>query len=247
MDDVSHIAQILVKKFDGKVMGSDDLNHETIMKELVSNSDIKVNNPNSPIEIAVDCIEKQKSKELKIDLWSNSIFKHINSLESNNVGEVGESLLESLCRSTGIGSEIDGTKTKQKGGGSGDGLIKGKNIEIKTARVGCNNKSFQHELGEYPWKSDYMVFIDFSPDSIYLTIFPNWTEGFYKESGSDKSKKCGPYFPTRTITQRKGEFNFKLDTTMVINEGNVKKDITLKVTNDTNFENVKEYINRVIT
>ena len=63
----------------------------------------------------------------------------------------------------------------------------------------------------------------------------------------DKSKKCKPYFPTKSITQRKGAFNFKLDTSISINDNNVKNGYTLKIIEDTTFTHVKEYINKTIT
>ena len=202
----------------------------------------------SPISCAIECIEYQKKKEETKDVWEKSIFIDITKLESNNVGEVGETLLEKFCKTTGIDSSIDGTKTKKKGGGAGDGEIKNKTNEIKTARLGNGgSKSFQHELGEYPWKADYMTFIDFSTNCIYLTIFKNWSEEFYKESGMDKSKKCTPYFPTKTITQRKGGFNFKLDTSISINDNNADNGYTLKITEGTTFMNVKDYIDKTIT
>ena len=92
-----------------------------------------------------------------------------------------------------------------------------------------------------------MTFIDVSPDCLYLTIFPNFSEEFYKKSGKDKSVKCLPYFPTKTITQRKGEFNFKLDTSISINENNVKNGYAIKIIEGTPFSDVKEYINNIIT
>lgn len=195
---------------------------------------------------AIKCIKDQKEKEDLNDIWKDSPFIDICNLESNNVGEVGETFLEDICKKTGIPSNINGTKTKQKGGGSGDGPIKNKTNEIKTSRLGVG-KNYQHELGEFPWKAEYMSFIDFSPDCIYLTIFKNWGEEFYKSSGSDKTKKCEPYFPTKSITQRKGNFNFKLDTTPGINEENVKKGFAIKITQDTNLMVIKEYIDKIIT
>jgi len=200
-----------------------------------------------PIHSLVKCIVTQKEKEVDKYIWKDSIFKDIADLESNNVGVVGEMFLEELCNKSSIDSSIDGTKTKQLGGGIGDGEIKKKTNEIKTARLGNGgSKSFQHELGEFPWKAEFMTFIDISPNFIYLTIFPNWDEIFYKKSGKDKSIKCLPYFPTKTITQRKSAFNFKLDTSLSINESNVEKGKTLKITHDTTYNNVNEYINRII-
>jgi len=217
--------------------------------QIASFYGIKRNNEkNTPFNCAIECIDFQKQKEVSKDVWDGSIFNDITNLESNNVGEVGETLIEKLCKLTEIKSSIDGTKTKKKGGGVGDGEIKNNTNEIKTARLGNGgSKSFQHELGEYPWKAEYMTFIDFDPKCIYLTIFKNWSEEFYKNSGMDKSIKCVPYFPTKTITQRKGGFNFKLDTSIPINEKNVKKKYTLKITENTTFIDVKNYINKTIT
>jgi len=219
-------------------------------KEVVKEAEKEVEkeDKDSPVSCAIKCIDIQKEKEKSKNVWEGSKYNNITKLESNNVGEVGETFLENLCRKVDIQSNIDGTKTKQKGGGVGDGEIKNKSNEIKTARLGNGgSKSFQHELGEFPWKAEYMTFIDISPTDIYLTIFKNWPEDFYKESGMDKSKKCLPYFPTKTITQRKGGYNFKLDTSLSINEDNVEKGYTLKLTENTTFTDVKNYINKTIT
>ena len=74
------------------------------------------------------------------------------------------------------------------------GKIKNKTTEIKTARLGNGgSKSFQHELGEYPWKADYMIFIVFNRLYIILRYLKIDSEEFYKKSGKDKSIKCIPY------------------------------------------------------
>ena len=106
---------------------------------------------------------------------------------------------------------MDGSKTKKLGGGVGDELIINKSSEIKTSHRGSQSTNFQHELGETPWKSEFMIFIDVAPMCIYLTIFKNFDEEFYK-SGA----KCDPYFPTKSVTWRKGIGAFKLDTTLKI-------------------------------
>uniref|UniRef100_A0A6C0AYE2 Restriction endonuclease n=1 Tax=viral metagenome TaxID=1070528 RepID=A0A6C0AYE2_9ZZZZ len=188
-------------------------------------------------DMFVECIENQKEKEKKQDIWKNSIFKDLPTLQSNNVGNVGEIFLRNICIKTGIPVEIDGTKTKEAGGGTGDGKIKDHSIEIKTAHQGSTAPSFQHELGELPWKAEYMVFIDISPECIYLTIFPNFTEEHYK-SGD----KCEPYFPTKSVTWRKQKGAFKFDTSVSINEANVEKLFTFKITSTTDFDDLKTYI-----
>jgi len=198
--------------------------------------------------LLVKCISNQIIKEEKKNIWEGSLYEDISKLESNNVGIVGETYLQELCDNSSILCEINGINTKQKGGGSGDGFIKSidNTIEVKTARLGNGGStSFQHELGEYPWKARYMCFIDICPNCVYITIFNNFDEEFYKESGKDKSFKCLPYFPTKTITQRKGGFNFKLDTTPTINEKNVKNGQSIKITDNCDC-NFKYYINSII-
>jgi len=86
-----------------------------------------------------------------------------------------------------------------------------------------------------------MIFVDVAPEHIYLTIFPNFTEDFYKNK-----EKCAPYFPTKTVTWRKKVGAFKLDTTVAINEKNILNNYTLKIQEDTNFEKIKEFIELLI-
>jgi len=201
-------------------------------------------NINNPSKILVDIINSQKLKEENANIWNNSIYKYVSTLESNNVGNVGEMLIQKICEECKISSNIDGTKTKQIGGGKeGDGKIKYKSIEIKTARLGTSlrSPSFQHELGEYPWISNYMIFIDISPEIAYITIFKNFSEEQYKENGF----KCNPFFPTKSITRRKGEGNFKLDTSIKINNECVKNGYSIIIKND-NINEIGKFINKMI-
>jgi len=171
---------------------------------------VKPDDKKSPQSIIISIIAIQKMKEDKMDIWKNSPYKDLVKLQSNNIGIVGETLIHNICLQIKINANIDGGKTKKIGGGKGDGLINGKTVEIKTAHQGSTTKSFQHELGEKPWVADYIIFVDISPESVYLTIFPNFTEYFYKNK-----EKCAPYFPTKTVTWRKKIGAFKLDTTVM--------------------------------
>ena len=201
-------------------------------------------NINNPSQILLDIINTQKLKEEKANIWNNSIYKYVSTLESNNIGIVGEMLIQKICNECNIYSNIDGTKTKQKGGGKeGDGKIKCKSIEIKTARLGTSlsSPSFQHELGEQPWIPNYMIFIDISPEIVYITIFKNFSEEQYKENGF----KCYPFFPTKTITRRKGIGNFKLDTSIIINNKCVKNGYSIIIKND-NINEIGKFINKMI-
>jgi len=195
----------------------------------------------TPHNLLANLIMAQKNKEKKQDIWENSPFKDLATMQSNNVGNVGEGLIHNFCEQAGILVDVDGTKTKKLGGGAGDGIIKGKTVEIKTAVQGSRSPSFQHELGEMPWNAEYMAFIDISPQQLYLTIFPNFTEEQYK-SGN----KCEPYFPTKSVTWRKGKGAFKFDTTVSINEGNISRGFTIKITETTNFVEIGQFIDSVV-
>lgn len=188
----------------------------------------------------IDAIQLQKQKEENQDIWKNSPYKDIAKLQSNNVGNVGEFILNNVCKVSNIPAEINGTKTKKIGGGGGDGNIMNKPLEVKTAVRGATSPSFQHELGEVPWNAEYMAFVDVSPDCIYLTIFKNFDEATYK------SKQKIPYFPTKSITWRKDKGAFKLDTTININEQSIKMGHAIKIVPTTPNELVADFIRQMI-
>ncbi len=196
---------------------------------------VKISPPN-PQNILVDLIHKQREKEKKNDIWIHSVFKDLVKLQSNNIGIVGEEYIQHICQLCGLKASLDGTKTKEKGGGTGDGLIEEKSVEIKTAHQGSTSPSFQHELGEKPWKAQYMIFIDISPMAIYLTIFPNFTEEFYKSK-----QKCEPFFPSKIVTWRKNSGAFKLDTSIKVNEENCEKKYCLKISSNTSIDTIREF------
>tara|TARA_B100000035_G_scaffold311087_1_gene320024 strand:- start:250 stop:1011 length:762 start_codon:yes stop_codon:yes gene_type:complete len=199
---------------------------------------------NSFITLATKLIKNKYLKKQKRNIWAYSKWKDISELENDDVGSVGEEIINEFCKKAQIVSEIDGSKTKQIGGGIGDGLIKGQTCEIKTARLGSLGISFQHELGEVPWKAKYMIFLDIAPEKMYITIFPNFTEEFYKKSGEDSSNKCSPYFPTKSITWRKKKGAFKLDTSIKINE---KNKYTFIIDNKiTDYSIFKSFVDNII-
>lgn len=191
----------------------------------------------TPACLFIDMINIQVKKELDADIWKDSLYKHLVKLQSNNVGNVGETFIQQICDKCNINSQVDGSKTKEIGGGVGDGVILNKSVEIKTSHRGCNSPAFQHELGETPWKSEFIIFIDVAPNCIYITIFKNFNEDIYKNG-----KKCEPYFPTKSVTWRKKCGAFKLDTTEKINEENVLQGHTFKITDNVNLLECKSFI-----
>jgi hypothetical protein len=191
----------------------------------------------TPHSLFIGLINTQKKKEEKIDIWKDSKYKDLVKLQSNNAGIVGENFVKMLCDNCGIFANVDGSKTKEIGGGNGDGFILDRTVEIKTAHQGSTSSNFQHELGENPWSAEFMIFVDISPICIYLTIFDNYLESSYKAGA-----KCIPLFPTKKITQRKKIGAYKLDTSVSINENNVKNNHTLKITENTDMLVIREYI-----
>ena len=169
------------------------------------------------------------------DLWADSPWKHINDLENDFVGRLGEQFIQNLCDTSGIDASIDGLKTKEIGGGAGDGTINGISIEIKCARQGTSTASFQHELGECPWKADYMVFIDIAPHQFFISVFPNWTEEQYKERSNSLSFQV-----LHLRRYRRIQVTFKIVKT--VKEPNA----TLLSESNTSLDEFKTFINKVI-
>ncbi len=194
--------------------------------------------------ILSNVIEEQRKKEEEKNIWRDSSWKAIATLESNNVGIVGEQFVQRICNECNIPAAIDGATTKELGGGAGDGTINGKTVEIKCARQGTGySRTFQHELGEKPWNADYMLFLDIAPENFYLTIMPNMTEEQYK------TKQKFPQFPSRTPCWRKGSGAFKLDTTVSLNEKQavVANPYTLVWTPQLAPYKIQQFINRIVT
>lgn len=216
-------------------------------KEEPHQTEEKKNSPSSELMeetvhmMFIRIIQQQKEKEERQDIWKDSPYKDLVRLQSNNVGVVGEEIINQICRASSIDACCNGLKTKRIGGGDGDGTILGKSVEIKTAHQGSSHQTFQHELGEVPWQgSEYIIFIDISPICIYLTIFRNMTENMYK------SKEKLLVFPTKSITWRKEKGAFKLDTSVKINEDAITRGHTLKITPNTKNNIIGEFIRRKI-
>ena len=47
--------------------------------------------------VASDIINNQYNIKQKRDIWSDSKWKHISSLENDDVGKVGEKIIDKIC------------------------------------------------------------------------------------------------------------------------------------------------------
>jgi len=189
---------------------------------------------NRSVEILKTAIVQQEARQKHN--WKDSIYSGLEALEKNNVGVYGEALFQELCERSSITSEIDGTKTRKKGGGDGDGKVNGHTVEVKTAMIG-NSGTFQHELGEVPYKYNKFALIDIKPTGYYLTILDNnLTEEEYKNGGKFLE------FPSKKITWRKEKGAFKFDTSPKLNDAAVELGYSIFVDQETPDERVIEFI-----
>lgn len=188
--------------------------------------------------LAQEIINIEKTKQENGDLmWETSPFKSINELKINNVGIIGEKVIKEMLKMSGIYTVIPGSSSRTL---VGDGLVKNKSVEIKTARLG-KTKTFQHELGEEPWLCHYLVLVDFTPKCFYITVMKNFSEEHYLAP----KRRAMPYF-NKAITRRKESACFKLTT----NEYDISNSITLgntiMVDSDTSPETISSFFNSKI-
>jgi hypothetical protein len=189
---------------------------------------------NHSVDILKTTLAQQDSRQ--VHNWKDSIFSGIEKLEKNNVGVFGETLFQSLCERSSIPSDVNGTKTKKRGGGDGDGIVNGFSVEVKTAMIG-NSGTFQHELGEIPYKYNKFAFIDIEPTGYYLTILDNnLTEEQYKNGGRFTA------FPNKKITWRKEKGAFKFDTSPNLNIFSMSLGYSIFVNQETEDEKIFEFI-----
>ena len=232
-------------RFNNNTIQKNDLNCDKHLHCNINNMDVKnvFIKPTSVGNLLTSLVEVQYNKKMQKNIWDDSDWKHVADLENDYVGKIGENFMQSLCDVSNIWAEINGLITKQKGGGAGDGKIKGRTVEIKTARLGAGYPTFQHELGEKPWLADFMIFVDIAPSNFYISIFPNFTEEQYMSCC-----KCLPYFPTKSFCRRKKMGCFKLDTTIKINDtqSEIENGNTFCWTSQRRIEDIGEFINRII-
>jgi len=125
---------------------------------------------NTAISIFANTITEQKNKQTQSSLWGGSIFEDIDTLKNDYSGKAGELLALRLCEAYNIDHDYDEDIVNQDDG-TYDITIKEKLVEVKTARVGSDGATWQHEsLRDHG--CDYFWFTDVVPDGYYLSIFP---------------------------------------------------------------------------
>ena len=135
-------------------------------------------------------------------------------MEIDPRGRFGENLInEILSNDSYFTIEYDGDANTHRANGIYDITINTKRVEIKTATIGTNKNTFQHENLKNEDKCDAYLLIDVGRDFIFLTFlrkdfnFEDHTSNKPKIPifSSAKSKKSGA-----TFHNRPGTDNFKL-------------------------------------
>lgn len=156
----------------------------------------------------------------KVSAWDDSPLQDIRKLSADAIGSGGEALLFNLCKKYGIDVEWDGNKNISKKGSSDrpyDMLIRGRKVEVKTARMG-EYFTFQHETLSNDNSPDFWVFVDISPHETYFTVI---------DSYNLKSKH--PILQRTAHSRKKTNDVYKLDTSeCVLNKG-MNSEITMKI------------------
>jgi len=156
----------------------------------------------------------------KVSAWDDSPLQDIRKLSADAIGSGGEALLFNLCKKHGIDVEWDGNKNISKKGSSDrpyDMLIRGRKVEVKTARMG-ESYAFQHETLSNDNSPDFWVFVDISPHETYFTVI---------DSYNLKSKH--PILQRTAHSRKKTNDVYKLDTSeCVLNKG-MNSEITMKI------------------
>ena len=98
--------------------------------------------------------------------WDGSIFEPIWELEIDERGAIGESIVASVLTENGCDVEYEPNKTGH--GKDYDLISNGIKIEIKTACMGRNKATFQHENINKNSHWDGIILFDIAPNKIYL-------------------------------------------------------------------------------
>jgi hypothetical protein len=198
------------------------------------------------IEEVKNIIKEEKNKQdLEETLWRGSLFQDMNDLKNDRVGRVGENLLKLLFNNDEELEFIyEGDSNTNKNDGTYDIKVGIKNSKLKRSEVKCarkgSNKTWQHENLRNTDECDFYIFIDFEPNHFYISFLRKNIDfdTFTKKGGSKHPifKKC--------FSKRKGEVNYKFDFSETSIKNGIKHGDTLRVSETTNMEEIKNFIKK---
>jgi hypothetical protein len=172
----------------------------------------------------IDSGENLKKIQDSENIWENGKLKAFNHLCIDYSGKAGETgLYNFLLRTKKLGLHnweiiYKGDSNINQKNGTYDMVIvlnEDFNLGIKTSRIG-KNKTFQHD-GLHNNECDGELFIDITPNFVYLTIIPFLNYSLFEKH---------PIFGVKPHLRKNTNNNFKFD----LNEKKLQKGIKNKMT-----------------
>ena len=155
----------------------------------------------------------------KKSVWDGSPLEGIRKMSADAIGFEGEALLFNLCKKYGVDVEWEGNTNISKKGDNRDYdmLVRGRTVEVKTARMG-ESGAFQHECLRNQNSPEFWIFIDISPHDTYFTIIDCY----------DLTTKH-PILERTAHSRKKTNDVFKLDTSVCVFDRGINSEITLRI------------------
>lgn len=177
-------------------------------------------------------------------IWNDSTFESFHYLCADYSGKAGEDGFYNFMmrtRKNGLHQwdvEYDGDSNTNQNDGTYDMIIYGHNrntLGIKTARIG-KGKQFQHD-NLHDNECDFELLIDITPNFIYLTIL-NFKEYTLKEKH--------PIFGLKPHLRKNTSNNFKLDLRESHLEKGIIGNISLRVDNNTDDNDIINFLSQIL-
>jgi len=189
---------------------------------------------NNGTRILVDVIAEQKQKQAEATLWGGSTYEEIDGLKCDHSGCAGEKLTHRLCNQLGIPNEYDENVVNQDDG-TYDVIVKGRLVEVKTARVGSDGDSWQHEsLRDHG--CDYFWFNDILPNGYFITIIPS----------NFNFQQKHPILGRTPHLRKETSGTYKFDFGRITLKKGIDAGVTIFVDNNTDDKEIRDFINRII-
>ena len=117
----------------------------------------------------------------KQSLWAGGFFQEMRKLQPDLRGEVGEEFIADVLAQAGYSVEVnrETDPTRKHWDVRVSGTIK---LEVKTATLGADGRTFQHENFEKDRDYDAVVLVDVAPNDLYLTVAPKDTLPFTRQN-----------------------------------------------------------------
>ena len=119
--------------------------------------------------VAVPIIKEIQKEEAKVSQWIGSPYGAIRDFQIDTRGAVGETLIASLL--TGLGRKVSHNEATTDDEKDWDLICDDLKYEIKTATLGRDGVTFQHEGIDKTRHYDGLIFVDIAPNDIYISIY----------------------------------------------------------------------------